>query len=74
MWKSGLLWWVLVGSDARLGNEILILSPGVGVQGGKVGGAISAGADFEMVGRSIYKAENPGEVAEKIWGELKLGE
>lgn len=54
-----------------IGNEILILSPGVGVQGGKVGGAISAGADFEMVGRSIYKSENPGVAAEKIRAELK---
>lgn len=55
-----------------IGNKILILSPGVGVQGGKVGGAINAGADFEMVGRSIYNSENPGDVAEKIQEELQF--
>ena len=61
-------------SDVReiIGREILILSPGVGVQGGKVGAAISSGADFEMVGRSIYKSKNPKSAAERIWGELKF--
>jgi len=49
-----------------VGNEILILSPGVGVQGGKAGGAIAAGADFEMAGRSIYCSKNPGDSAEKL--------
>ena len=55
-----------------IGNEILILSPGVGVQGGKAGGAIASGADFEMAGRSIYKSENPKDACERIWRELRL--
>ncbi len=42
-----------------LGNETLILAPGVGAQGGKAGSAISAGADYEIIGRSIYTADNP---------------
>jgi orotidine 5'-phosphate decarboxylase subfamily 1/orotate phosphoribosyltransferase len=42
-----------------LGSEILILAPGVGAQGGKAGSAISAGADYEIIGRSIYTADNP---------------
>ncbi len=55
-----------------IGNEILILSPGVGAQGGSVGGAIAAGADFEMVGRIIYNSENPGDATKKISMELKF--
>jgi orotidine 5'-phosphate decarboxylase subfamily 1/orotate phosphoribosyltransferase len=42
-----------------LGSEILILAPGVGAQGGTPGSAISAGADYEIIGRSIYTADNP---------------
>ncbi|MHA2406221.1 MAG: orotidine-5'-phosphate decarboxylase [Candidatus Hermodarchaeia archaeon] len=42
-----------------LGTETLILAPGVGAQGGKAGSAISAGADYEIIGRSIYTADNP---------------
>ena len=42
-----------------IGPEILILAPGVGAQGGKPGSAISAGADYEIIGRSIYTADNP---------------
>ena len=52
-------------------GEILIFAPGIGIQGGKVGDAIKYGADFEMVGRSIYNAENPKKVAAKIWKGLR---
>src|SRR3990172_197962 len=48
----------------------LILSPGVGAQGGSAGWAIRMGADFAIVGRSIYQAEEPAPVAEKIAGEI----
>jgi len=37
----------------------LILSPGVGAQGGKAEEALSAGTDFAIVGRSIIDAEDP---------------
>lgn len=50
--------------------EALILSPGVGVQGAPFGSAISAGADFEIVGRAISAAISPKEVAEKILREM----
>jgi orotidine-5'-phosphate decarboxylase len=36
-----------------------ILSPGVGAQGGDAASAIKAGADFVIVGRSIYNAKDP---------------
>ena len=46
----------------RAGN-MKILSPGVGAQGGDARKAIEAGADFVIVGRSIYNAEDPGRAA-----------
>jgi orotidine-5'-phosphate decarboxylase len=42
-----------------LGKETLILSPGVGMQGGEGGKAVKAGSDFAIVGRSIVEAEDP---------------
>jgi len=44
----------------------LVFSPGVGVQGTPFGSALRAGADFEIVGRSITGAEKPGEKAKEI--------
>ncbi|MFW9831466.1 MAG: orotate phosphoribosyltransferase, partial [Candidatus Thorarchaeota archaeon] len=49
-----------------VGNDTLILAPGVGAQGGKPGSAISAGADYEIVGRTIYSAKNPIEIAKEL--------
>lgn len=48
-------------SDLRkiVGDEMTIIACGMGVQGGKVGSALKAGAGFEIYGRSIYKARNP---------------
>lgn len=54
----------------KLHKSIKILSPGVGAQGGKVGEVLKAGADYIIVGRSIYNAENPGDAAKNIWGEI----
>ncbi len=54
----------------RAGN-LKILSPGVGTQGGDARKAIEAGADFVIVGRSIYKAENPYDAALKFAGQLR---
>ena len=46
-----------------IGEERLILSPGVGAQGATPGSAIEAGADFEIIGRAIYNAEDPSKAA-----------
>jgi orotidine-5'-phosphate decarboxylase len=40
-------------------GERIIISPGVGAQGGSPTAAIQAGADYLIVGRSIYQAEDP---------------
>jgi orotidine-5'-phosphate decarboxylase (EC 4.1.1.23) len=39
--------------------EKLIISPGVGVQGALIGDALCNGADYEIVGRSIYSSTDP---------------
>ena len=48
-----------------------ILSPGVGAQGGSASAAIEAGADYVIVGRAIYKAEDPKAVAKAIADEIR---
>ncbi|AGI48486.1 orotidine-5'-phosphate decarboxylase [Thermoplasmatales archaeon BRNA1] len=48
-----------------------ILSPGVGAQGGSASSAIRAGADYVIVGRAIYKAEDPAAVADEIAAEIR---
>lgn len=48
-----------------------IISPGVGAQGGKASDAIRAGADYIIVGRAIYEASDPAEVARKMAFEAR---
>lgn len=48
-----------------------ILSPGVGVQGGDASTAIKAGADFVIVGRSIYNAKDPYDATTKFIEQLR---
>ncbi len=54
-----------------LGQEVKILSPGVGAQGARPGTALCAGADFEIVGRAIVNAVEPLKAVKKI-GEEQL--
>ena len=49
-----------------IGPSLLILSPGIGAQGGQPGAAIAAGADYEIVGRAIYSDSNPAEAARRL--------
>ena len=43
----------------KLGDKMLILSPGIGAQGVIPGAAIRAGADFEIIGRAITLNPEP---------------
>ncbi len=49
-----------------LGDEVSILSPGVGVQGASPGDALCAGADYEIVGRLITRSRNPSAAVEEV--------
>ncbi|OGS46412.1 MAG: orotidine 5'-phosphate decarboxylase [Euryarchaeota archaeon RBG_16_67_27] len=48
----------------------LILSPGVGAQGGTATDAIHMGADAVIVGRSIYEAADPAKAAAALASEV----
>ena len=55
-----------------VGNK-LILAPGIGAQGGQASAALKAGADYIIVGRSIYEASEPRKAAEDLASEIKPG-
>lgn len=48
-----------------------ILAPGVGAQGGTAADTIRAGADYVIVGRTIYEARDPEEAVRKIVKEIQ---
>ncbi|MCZ7381760.1 MAG: orotidine-5'-phosphate decarboxylase [Candidatus Methanoperedens sp.] len=52
-------------------GNLTIISPGVGAQGGSAADAITAGADYVIVGRTIYNSKNPGKEAERIAKEIE---
>ncbi|EEB73929.1 orotidine-5'-phosphate decarboxylase [Thermococcus sp. AM4] len=56
---------------SKLKPGIKILTPGVGAQGGKAGEVLKAGADYIIVGRSIYASDNPRESARRIYEEVR---
>lgn len=56
---------------AVLGDEIPILSPGVGAQGGSAREAIDAGASFVIAARSIIEAPDPAAAAASIAAEIR---
>ena len=49
---------------------IYIIAPGIKTQGASPGDAIVNGADYEVVGRAIYNAEEPKLAAETIYSEV----
>lgn len=62
----------LLASVRKLvGNDILILSPGIGAQGGDAEKAFKAGANFAIVGRSILDSQNPKEESKKLREVMK---
>lgn len=53
-------------------KDKIIISPGVGAQGANIGDAICNGADFEIVGRSIYESQDPVSEAKKLSEMLEV--
>jgi orotidine-5'-phosphate decarboxylase len=54
-----------------VGNDLSIISPGVGAQGGSAADAIAAGADWIIAGRSIYNSDSPKQVAKELVSEIR---
>ena len=52
-------------------GNLKILSPGVGAQGGSAADTIQAGADYIIVGRAIYQAQDPKAAARKLAEEIR---
>lgn len=59
----------IVAVRAAVG-DLIIISPGVGAQGGDPRAAIEAGADLIIVGRAIYQAADPGAAAREFAAAL----
>ena len=57
----------------RTGRDAVILSPGIGAQGGDGRKAIESGADSIIVGRAIYNSQEPARTAEQIARSLSAG-
>jgi orotidine-5'-phosphate decarboxylase len=55
----------------KLDKKIKIFSPGVGPQGGEAESAVKAGADFVIIGRSIYQAADPREAVVQAHNLMK---
>ncbi|MDY6930298.1 MAG: orotidine-5'-phosphate decarboxylase [Halobacteriota archaeon] len=51
-------------------TDAYVISPGVKAQGAKVGDAIANGADYEVIGRAIYEANEPKDAAEEFYEEI----
>ena len=52
-------------------DNLEIISPGVGAQGGKASDAIAAGADYIIAGRAIYESTDPAAAAKKLADEVR---
>jgi orotidine-5'-phosphate decarboxylase len=52
-------------------GRLKVLSPGVGAQGGSAADALRAGADYVIVGRSIYQAKDPATAARSLKEETR---
>lgn len=55
----------------KMSEELTIIAPGIGAQGGKVEDAIKAGADFFILGRSIYRSADPQGAARDYANRIK---
>ena len=60
-----------IAAIRSVAGDRMILTPGVGAQGGSAASAINAGADYVIVGRAIYGAEDPRSAAESFRDQIK---
>lgn len=49
-----------------VGNRIPVLAPGIGAQDGSIREAMDSGADYLIVGRSIFESKQPATAAKRI--------
>ncbi|KUO40894.1 MAG: hypothetical protein APZ16_05620 [Candidatus Hadarchaeum yellowstonense] len=61
----------LITSAKNAYPSSIIFAPGVGTQGASFGSALAAGADYEIIGRSISQAPSPAARAREILREIK---
>ncbi|MGC8816912.1 MAG: orotate phosphoribosyltransferase [Candidatus Hadarchaeum sp.] len=61
----------LITSTKNAYPSTIIFSPGVGTQGASFGSALAAGADYEIIGRSIVQDPFPAVRAREILKEIK---
>ncbi|MFH1424904.1 MAG: orotidine 5'-phosphate decarboxylase / HUMPS family protein [archaeon] len=54
-------------------GDALIMSPGIGVQGGGAEEAVAAGTDYPIVGGAIYKADDPVAAVNELYEQAKRG-
>lgn len=62
-----------IAAIRSVADNLTILSPGVGAQGGSATSAIKAGADYVIVGRAIYDSVDPRASAEDFKKQIKEG-
>ncbi len=59
----------------KVGDKLTIISCGIGAQGANIGSAIASGANYEIIGRSIYQPiapnHSPAEAAESIRRDIE---
>lgn len=60
-----------IAAIRKIIGDLKILSPGVGAQGGSASSAIKAGADYVIVGRAIYGAEDPEAAAKAVFDDIR---
>jgi len=53
-------------------GDLIIACCGIGAQGPKPGSGIKAGADFEIIGRAIYEADNSKSTSKQIVEEIGI--
>ncbi len=63
----------LLSEIREMGRELVIVSPGIGAQGGSATKAVMAGSDYIIVGRSIYESPDPVKAVEDLNRQIHEG-